>query len=369
MAATADPASALSPLLEEGHGLFEAIVATVRQPLLALDRRMTVRLANRAFHDFFGAAADSVEGSNLFEIEGGLWDIPELRNLLAEVVSVETLFEGYALDAMCPGLGMRSLLLNARLLEIDGDDLILLALEDVTERDGLERVVRERTAELEAFNYSVSHDLRAPLRALDGFSRALIEDCADELSSEGQRYLGLIRGNANQMGALIDGLLAFSRLGRQGMARRPVDVRRLVDEVLAELGPDLEGRTVEFVIGDLPPCDADPVLLRQVYANLVGNAVKFTRDREPARIEIGSCELDGARTWFVGDNGVGFDMAFADKLFETFQRLHRSDEYDGTGIGLALVRLIVQRHGGDVSAQAAEGKGATFSFTLPAEPS
>jgi signal transduction histidine kinase len=367
MAANADSAHAV-PHLEEGTGLFEAIVATVRQPLLALDRRMTVRLANRAFHDFFGAAADRVEGSNLFEIEGGLWDIPELRYLLAEVVSVETLFEDYALDAMCPGLGMRSLLLNARLLEIDGDDLILLALEDVTERDGLERLVRERTAELEAFNYSVSHDLRAPLRALDGFSRALIEDCAEELSSEAQRYLELIRGNANQMGALIDGLLAFSRLGRQGMVRRPVDVRRLVNEVVAELGPDLEGRTVEFVIGDLPPCDADPVLLRQVYANLVGNAVKFTRDRESARIEIGSSEHEGVRTWFVGDNGVGFEMAFADKLFETFQRLHRSDEYEGTGIGLALVRLIVQRHGGEISFQAEEGSGAKFFFTLPTEP-
>lgn len=366
MATTAEPTHS-PPHLESGTGLFEAIVATVRQPLLALDRRMTIRLANRAFHDFFGASADRVEGSNLFEIEDGLWDSLELRHLLAEVVSKATLFEGYGLDAMCPGLGMRSLLLNARLLEIDGDDLILLALEDVTERDGLERLVRERTAELEAFNYSVSHDLRAPLRALDGFSRALIEDCAEDLSSEGQRYLELIRGNANQMGALIDGLLAFSRLGRQGMVRGPVDTRRLVDEVVAELGPDLEGRSVEFVIGDLPPCDADRVLLRQVYANLVGNAVKFTRDRGSARIEIGSSELDGVRTWFVGDNGVGFDMAFADKLFETFQRLHRSDAYEGTGIGLALVQLIVQRHGGEISAQAVDGEGAKFLFTLPVE--
>jgi PAS domain S-box-containing protein len=353
--------------VHEGSGLFEAIVATVRQPLLALDRRMTVRLANRAFHEFFGAAADQVEGSNLFEIEGGLWDIPQLRSLLAQVVSAETLFEDYALEAMRPGVGMRSLLLNARLLAIDGDDLILLALEDVTERDGLERLVRERTAELEAFNYSVSHDLRAPLRALDGFSRALIEDCGDELTAEAQRYLELIRGNANQMGALIDGLLAFSRLGRQGMVRRPVDVRRLVREVLAELQPELAGREVEFVIGDLPPCDADAVLLRQVYANLIGNAVKFTRDRKSARVEIGSYETDAERRWFVDDNGVGFDMAYANKLFETFQRLHRSDEYEGTGIGLALVRLIVQRHGGDISADAVEGAGAKFTFTLPAE--
>jgi signal transduction histidine kinase len=358
-----------APLHHEPSGLFEAIVGTVRQPLLALDRRLTVRLANRAFHEFFGAAADSVEGKNLFEIEGGLWDIPQLRSLLADVISTETLFEGYPLEAMRPGVGMRSLLLNARLLGTDGDDLILLALEDVTERDGLERLVSERTAELEAFNYSVSHDLRAPLRALDGFSRALTEDYAAELSPGAQRYLEMIRANANQMGDLIDGLLAFSRLGRQGMVRRPVDVRRIVGEVLDELAPELAGRQVELVLGDLPPCDADQVLLRQVYANLIGNAVKFTRARETARIEVGSRELDGVRTWFVADNGVGFDMAFAGKLFETFQRLHRIDEYEGTGIGLALVRLIVERHGGEISACAEPGLGATFSFTLPAEQS
>jgi signal transduction histidine kinase len=366
MSATLEPHFE-APLRDEKWGLFEAIVGTVRQPLLALDRDMTVRLANRAFHEFFGAAADLVEGSNLFEIEGGLWDIRELRSLLADVSSAETLFEDYALEAMRPGVGMRSLLLNARLLEIDGGDLILLALQDVTERDGLERVVAERTAELEAFNYSVSHDLRAPLRALDGFSRALIEDCSAELSPEAQRYLEMIRGNANQMGALIDGLLAFSRLGRQGMVRSPVDVRRLVREVFAELASELADRQVEVVIGDLPPCDADPVLLRQVYANLIGNAVKFTRAQDSARIEVGSREVDGERTWFVADNGVGFDVAYAGKLFETFQRLHRADEYEGTGIGLALVRLIVERHGGEIAARAEPGVGATFSFTLPAE--
>jgi signal transduction histidine kinase len=366
MTTSAEPAIA-HPVQEAGSGLFEAIVATVRQPLLALDRRMTVRLANRAFHDFFGAAADRVEGSSLFEIEGGLWDIPGLRTLLAEVVSAGTLLEGYTLDAMRPGVGMRSLVLNARLLAVDGDELILLALEDVTERDGFERLVGERTAELEAFNYSVSHDLRAPLRALDGFSRALTEDCADELSVEGKRFLQLIRDNANQMGALIDGLLAFSRLGRQGMSRAAVDVRRVVDSVLEELAPELAGRDVQFSLGELPMCDADPVLLRQVYANLLGNAVKFTRSRQCGRIEVGSHTTSGTRVWFVVDNGVGFDMQYAANLFETFHRLHRSDEYEGTGIGLALVRLIVQRHGGEIWADAVQGSGATFSFTIPVE--
>lgn len=367
MASTLRPART-SPEAPEVASLFEAIVGTVRQPLLALDRDLTIRLANGAFRDFFGGTVDQVEGQSLYEIDDGLWDIPHLRALLEQIVSEHALFEDYPLEVTRPEVGLRSLLVNARLLAVNGEELILLAVEDVTERDGFERLVSERTAELEAFNYSVSHDLRAPLRALDGFSRALIEDCAGELSSEGQRYLQLIRGNANQMGALIDGLLAFSRLGRQGMVLRPVDVRRLVKDVLQELDHEFDGRNVEIVLGELPVCAADPVLLRQVYANLLANALKFTRSRNPARIEIGSRIDDGSRVWFVGDNGVGFDMAFSGRLFETFQRLHRIDEYEGTGIGLALVRLIVHRHGGEIWADAIEGSGATFSFTLPEGP-
>jgi PAS domain S-box-containing protein len=351
----------------ESASVFEAIVGTVRQPLLVLDRDFTVRLANRAFRVFFGESAAEVDGRHLYEIGDGLWDLPALRTLMDAVVSEGRVFEDYPLEVTRPAAGVRSLMINARLLSVNGEELILLAVEDVTERDGLERLVSERTAELEAFNYSVSHDLRAPLRALDGFSRALTEDCADQLSAEGNRFLRLIRDNAKQMGALIDGLLAFSRLGRQGMSRVPVDVRRIVNTVLEDLAPDLEGRDVQISLGELPVCDADPVLLRQVYANLLGNAVKFTRSVECARIEVGSRTENGERVWFVVDNGVGFDMAYAANLFETFHRLHRADQYEGTGIGLALVRLIVQRHGGEIRADAAVGAGATFSFTIPIE--
>jgi PAS domain S-box-containing protein len=356
-----------SRAVPEAAGFFEAIVGTVRQPLLALDRDLTIRLANRAFREFFGDSTDEVEGRSLYEIGQGLWNIPELRSLLKQVVSEHALFVDYALEVTRPEVGVRSLLLNARLLVLDGEELILVAVEDVTEREGLERLVTERTAELEAFNYSVSHDLRAPLRALDGFSRALIEDCSDGLDEDGRRYLQLIRSNANQMGALIDGLLAFSRLGRQGMVRLPVDVRRIVKDVLREQAPEIDGRDVDVVFGDLPVCAADPVLVRQIYANLIANALKFTRTRDSARIEIGSHGEGSERIWYVGDNGVGFDMAFSHKLFETFQRLHRTEEYEGTGIGLALVRLIVQRHGGEIWADAVEGSGAMFSFTLPEE--
>jgi PAS domain S-box-containing protein len=361
---TIDPPLA-SPLSPEDGNVFEAIVATVRQPLLALDGDLTVIRANRAFRKFFGHAADEVEGRSLYEIGDGFWDTPALRDVLVDVLDSHAMLEDYALELTRPDVGTRSLLVNARRLYVNGASLIVLAVEDVTERDGLERLVAERTSELEAFNYSVSHDLRAPLRALDGFSRALAEDYAAELGGEGQRYLRLISANAKQMGALIDGLLAFSRLGRQGMVRSPVDVRALVADVIEVLQPDLAGRDVEIAVGELPSCFADALLLRQVYANLIGNAVKFTGGREAARIEIGSHEVDGERVWFVRDDGVGFDMAFAGRLFETFQRLHRSDAYEGTGIGLALVQKIVQRHGGRIWAAAAENAGATFSFTVP----
>lgn len=349
-------------------GMFEAIVGTVRQPLLVLDRALKVRLANRAFRVFFGAAPAEVDGLSLYEIGDGLWDLPELRTLMEQIVSRHTVFEDYALEVRRPE-GVHSLLINGRLLAVDGEELILLAVEDVTERDGLERLVSERTAELQAFNYSVSHDLRAPLRAIDGFSRALDEDCGPELSSEGRRFLQLIRHNADQMGGLIDGLLAFSRLGRQGMTLSRVDVHRIVTNVLDELAPELENRDVEIVLGDLPVCTADAVLLRQVYANLIGNAVKFTRTTANARIEVGSTPGADGRVWFVADNGAGFNMAFADNLFETFHRLHRADEYEGTGIGLALTRLVIQRHRGDIWADSREGLGATFSFTIPEEQS
>ncbi len=235
----------------------------------------------------------------------------------------------------------------------------------------LERRVIQRTAELdnankelEAFAYSVSHDLRAPLRAMDGFSRILMEDFSEGLDSTAQRYLRLVRENAQQMGELIDHLLAFSRLGRQAMKTEPTHMGDVVQRALDELSAVREGRDIHIEIGDLPDCEVDPVLLRQVYVNLLGNALKFTREREHPAIEVGSQNQEGQTIFFVRDNGVGFDMRYADKLFGVFQRLHRIDEYEGTGVGLATVQRIIHRHGGRIWAEAEVGRGAAFFFTL-----
>jgi light-regulated signal transduction histidine kinase (bacteriophytochrome) len=226
------------------------------------------------------------------------------------------------------------------------------------------RELEAANKELESFSYSVSHDLRAPLRAVDGFSRILLEDYAAQLPAEAARYLQLVRNNAQQMGELIEGLLTFSRLGRQPLNKQPVAVADLVRQVVAELRHLQPDRSVEVMVGDLPPCEADPLLLRQVFVNLLSNALKFTRNCEQARIEVGHQDGGGEGVYFVKDNGAGFDMQYAHKLFGVFQRLHRSDDYEGTGVGLANVQRVLHRHGGRIWVEAALDRGATFYFTV-----
>jgi light-regulated signal transduction histidine kinase (bacteriophytochrome) len=220
------------------------------------------------------------------------------------------------------------------------------------------------TAELEAFSYSVSHDLRAPLRALDGFARILQQDYMEGLAPEGQEYLQLIRENSQHMSQLIDDLLAFSRLSRHPLTKARVLPARIVGNVLHQLKPQLGGRNITFTVGNLPRAYADPALLRHVYANLLENSIKYTRLRDLAEIEAGFQDLGGQVVYFVKDNGVGFDMRYADRLFGVFHRLHPAEQYEGTGVGLAIVRRIVERHGGSVWAEAEVGRGATFYFTL-----
>ncbi len=226
------------------------------------------------------------------------------------------------------------------------------------------RQLEEANGELEAFSYSISHDLRAPLRAVDGYARILEEDFQAKLDAEGRRVLGVVRSEARRMGHLIDDLLKFSRLSRQSMRRTRTDMTALAQEVFATLLQQAPGRSIDFEVGRLPEAEVDEGLVRQVWVNLLDNAIKFTSRREDAHIEVGSTDGDREPAYFVRDNGAGFDMKYADKLFGVFQRLHAQEEFEGTGVGLALVQRIVHRHGGRVWAESRAGEGATFYFSM-----
>ncbi len=232
--------------------------------------------------------------------------------------------------------------------------------------------LRQRAQELEAankdlesFSYSVSHDLREPLRMIDGFSRILRKDYEGKLDEEGRRLLDVIREGTQKMGQLISDLLAFSRLGKQEMRSSEVDMNDLAIVVFEELklaGPE---RAISFQVKPLPAARGDHKMIRQVFVNLLSNAIKFTRPRETAAIEVGAMTEDTENVYYVKDNGAGFDMQYAGKLFNIFQRLHSREQFEGTGVGLAIVHRIVQRHGGRVWADGKVDEGATFYFTLP----
>lgn len=239
-------------------------------------------------------------------------------------------------------------------------------------RDNLELLVDERTAalqvayrELESFSYSVSHDLRAPLRSLDGFSQALAEDYGDRLDGDGEDYLRRIRAASQRMSQLIDDMLQLARLARSEMRREHLDLSALAVSVGEEIRNGATEREVELVVEPGLAADADPQLLRVVLQNLIGNAWKFTGKQERATIEVGQTQLDSEPAYFVRDDGVGFEMEYADKLFGAFQRLHSSEDFDGTGIGLANVQRVIHRHGGRIWAESEADRGATFFFTLP----
>jgi PAS domain S-box-containing protein len=251
--------------------------------------------------------------------------------------------------------------------------IIYAAARDITEQKRAERAMQEHADalahanhELEAFSYSVSHDLRAPLRHVTGFATLLERRAGHSLDEQGRRYLKTMVESASRMGRLIDDLLTFSRMGRTALAKQPVDLRRVVESARREVAVDINGRAIVWTIDPLPVLEADPAMLQLALVNLLSNAIKYTRPRAQAHIDIGTVEGSPDETVvFVRDDGVGFDMQYAHKLFGVFQRLHRADEFDGTGIGLANVRRIVERHGGRIWVQSEIDRGATFYFALP----
>jgi PAS domain S-box-containing protein len=269
--------------------------------------------------------AVNIQGGNVVGIRGTLMDITRLKRIEAEIRELNSELE-----------------------------------QRVANRT---RQLAEVNRNLESFTYSVSHDLRAPLRAISGYSSILLGDLTD-IPDTDKKYLGLIRQNAHEMGRLIDDLLNFSRLGQKSLQKTTVHPGAIAWEIIGDFANDPGTGKVEFRVGDLPPCQADPVLLRQILANLLSNAIKFTRTREHPVVEIGSLFKDGGWIYFVRDNGVGFDMKYADKVFGVFQRLHTEEEYEGTGVGLAIVHRIIELHGGRIWVESEVDKGTTFFFTF-----
>ncbi|MEO8619815.1 MAG: PAS domain S-box protein, partial [bacterium] len=252
-------------------------------------------------------------------------------------------------------------------VETEEGTLVTAAVRDISSRIEVEAALKSANHELEGFTYSVSHDLRAPIRQIDGFSKILAEELGPTINEKAAHYLQRIQQGAEHMGRLVDDLLGLARIGRQDMRPRSISLGIVAADALRELEPELVGRDIHWTLGELSTVECDPGLMKIVFANLLSNAAKYTRRAPRASIEVGEVSEAGRRVVFVRDNGVGFDMQYADKLFGVFQRLHRVEDFEGTGVGLATVQRIIRKHGGEIWADATVGHGATFFFSIGAE--
>jgi PAS domain S-box-containing protein len=351
---------------DEASEFAESVINTVREPLIALDQDLRVVKVSRSFYEFFKVKPEETLGQLIYDLGNKQWDIPKLRELLETILPQKTTFEDYEVEHDFATIGRRIMRLNARQIQraLGKERIILLAIEDITERKEIEAGLEKTRKELDAFTYSVSHDLRAPLRGIDGWSLALLEDYKDKLDERGQQYLNRVRSETQVMGKLIDDLLMFSRQSRKEMKLQQVDMTAIalgIASGLQEQNPTLQA---DFVIQPGLKAQGDANLIEVALNNLLGNALKFSSKNSHCLIEFGEIEKDSVAVFFVRDNGVGFDMAYATKLFGVFQRLHSSAEFPGTGIGLATVQRVINRHGGRVWAEARVNQGATFYFTL-----
>jgi PAS domain S-box-containing protein len=365
----------------------QAIFQSVREPIALLDARLCLLMHNDAFAQHYGTPqrAPGDAPPALAEIGGGLWNDAVLLQRLADVAARDRELWDHELRQVAADGVERVLMVNARRMRLpDRDDnVVLMTVADVTAHKRAEQQIRELNRqlegkieqvsevnrELEAFSYSVSHDLRAPLRHVAGFAEKLERHLGENVDERARHYLDVIAGSARRMAGLIDDLLVYSRLGRHALRLQAVDMQSLVDEARQMLSADLGDRSVEWRVQPLPVVVADENMMRQVWQNLLGNAVKYSARRERALVEVSSRSLpDGTLEFTVKDNGAGFDMAYASKLFGVFQRLHKASEFPGSGIGLANVRRILARHGGRIRAESAPDQGAAFHFTLPAQP-
>lgn len=364
-----------------------AVLQTVREPIVLLDGTQRMMMYNAAFGELYGLDPERAP-KMLDDVGDGAWQDPIVRQRLADVLlRGRELWDFEHEQAGADGV-VRTMLLNARRMPLpDSDDeVVLMTVSDISlqkasqqriqilnrQLEGKVEQISEVNRELEAFSYSVSHDLRAPLRHVAGFADKLARHLGDAADEKSRHYLEVIGTSARRMASLIDDLLVYSRLGRSALRLQAVDMQSLVAETRAVLDSNFQsdnagsGHRIEWNVSPLPILVADENMMRQLWLNLLGNAVKYSAKREVAVIEVGyQLQADGSHHFTVRDNGAGFDMAYAAKLFGVFQRLHKASEYSGTGIGLASVRRVLSRHGGHIWADAAPEQGATFHFVLP----
>ena len=370
----------------------EAVLQTVREPIVLLDAQQRILMHNAAFSELYALEDTLPGGTKLVDVgvtgnTAGAWNDQALMQRLKDVMSRgRELWDYEQFQRSVDGVE-RTMLINARVMPLpDRDDqVVLMTVSDISTRkadenrihelnrqlEGKVDQVTEVNQELEAFSYSVSHDLRAPLRHIGGFADKLGRHLGDKADDKSRHYLEIIGGSATRMSTLIDDLLVYSRLGRSALRLQAVDMQSLVSETRAMLDAnaqtDTPGRRIEWQVAPLPILVADENMMRQLWLNLLGNAVKYSANRELTRIEVNHDRLDdGSHHFSVTDNGVGFDMEYAGKLFGVFQRLHKASDYPGTGIGLASVRRVLMRHDGRIWAESTPDAGATFHFVLPA---
>jgi PAS domain S-box-containing protein len=368
-------------LLRLANAYNRSLIEASLDPLVTIGPDGKITDVNAATEKVTGYSRDELIGKDFLDY----FTEPEKARVGYQQVFREGFVRDYSLEIRHQDGHLTPVLYNASIYRDEAGRVIgvFAAARDITDRKRAEEEVRtlnteleqrviDRTAqleaankELEAFSYSVSHDLRAPLRAIDGFSRIILEDYPDKLDDEGKRFLNIIRTNTQKMGQLIDDLLAFSRLGRQEMNLSDIGMAELAKGVFEEIKPAGTERALQFNINSLPIAQGDHSLMKQVFANLLINAIKFTRPKENSVIEVGGSNEGDKNIYYVKDNGVGFDMQYVNKLFGVFQQLHSSEEFEGTGVGLAIVQRIIHRHGGRVWAEGKVGEGATFYFTLP----
>jgi PAS domain S-box-containing protein len=363
---------AVKLVADEAGSYAESIVGTVREPLLILDEDLKIISANRNFYKTFKVTPGDTIGCFIYDLGNKQWDIPTLRELLEEILPNQDAFDGYEVAHYFQNIGHKIMLLNARQIyrKDIGVKMILLAIEDITERKQVETRLMGAMADLERSNkdleqfaYVASHDLQEPLRMVASYTQLLAQHYEGRLDEKAKKFMDYAVDGAVRMQRLINDLLTYSRITTQGMPLETTDTHALLGEAIRNLAALIEEKRAIITNDDLPTVMADPSQLMQVFQNLLANAIRFQGETVP---HIHVSALDKGREWIfaVRDNGIGIERQYADRVFVIFQRLHTRQEYPGTGIGLAVCKRIVERHGGRIWFASEPGQGSTFFFTI-----